>query len=114
MSKRIQTVYEVSCELKAAILEDLDNGAERTLDDIEALTSSAFKKMAEKTGRTEGTVRAACTRDIKMSTEEFYNSLKGLISRKDETLIYRMCAHMTAEDSEWEIERLMKGLFRGE
>ena len=112
MSKLIENIYLVSSELKATILDDIDKGIERSLDDVDALTTAAFRKIAKQRKVTESTIRDACTRRIDMNTKEFYDALRELIKDNSNTqLINRMQHHAIDDDDDWTIDTKMKKLF---
>ena len=113
MSKFVDEVLDVCSDLKETILNDIDNGVERSLSDIDALTTKAFKNVAAKRGIKESTVRSSCTRSLNMDTKEFYDSIKRTISgdKKGISLAGRLISSAKSDDSEWEIENKMKSIF---
>ena len=112
-SKRIKYVFSVCERLKINILNDIDNGIERTVDEIDVLTRVAFKEIATVHKVTESTVRDACTRRMNFNAEEFYNAIKSRLikGKSDKLLVGRMESCMTDDDSIWEIERMMEDIF---
>lgn len=112
-SKRIQYVFGVCAKLKANILNDIDNGIVRTVDEIDVLTRTAFKEVAKENRVTESTVRDACTRRMNFNAEQFYNAVKNRLrnGEQDVFLIGRMESCMTKEDNVWDIEKMMKTIF---
>lgn len=112
-SKRIQHVFNVCATLKTNILNDISNGIERTVDEVEEMTRVAFKDVAKNANITESTVRDACTRRMEMNTEQFYNSVKNrLINGESDTeLLDAMISHGTTDDDPTEIRVAMKKIF---
>jgi virulence-associated protein VapD len=110
MSQKIKDACDVCRDLKQSILNDLDNGIERTLDDVDALTRAGFKSVAGKRKVKESTIRDHCTRQLDMNAKEFYDSLKDCISSQDNTLFNKLVSHACDIDDDYEIDKLKKEL----
>ncbi len=72
MSQYAEEIISVVRELKEIILTKLDNGEEVSTEELDGFTREAFQKTNIQFGVKESTVRDKCTRQIEVTTKEFY------------------------------------------
>jgi hypothetical protein len=86
MSKYADHVISVIGKMKTEVYRITDNGEEVSTEEINNITRDAFKDTAKDFGVTESTIESKCTRDMGISTEEFYGLVRDYLLGNEKVL----------------------------
>lgn len=110
MSQYSEEIISVVTDLKEIILSKLDAGEEVSINELDGLTREAFKKTNIEFGVKESTVRDKCTRQIDISTREFYKLVADYLLGRNKDLEDKVVEYCRFSDDPAEIRAQMQNI----
>jgi hypothetical protein len=86
MSKYAEQVISVIEKMKTEVYRITDNGEEVSVEEINSITRDAFRDTAKVFDVTESTIESKCTREMGISTEEFYGLVRDYLLGNEKVL----------------------------
>ena len=83
MSMRIERTIEVYLSTRQKILSNLAAGLRQTVDDIPGIVRESVQEIADRSHLKYSTVWAQVTRDMDLSSEQFYDLLQQHLFESD-------------------------------
>ena len=108
MSKYAEQILSVIKCLKADILERLDSEEEVAVDEVDELILEAIKKTAREFDVEDSTIRAVCTRELDLTSKEFYEMVKNYLVGLNNDLEDRVASYSKFTDSPINLKEAIK------
>ena len=101
MSMRIERTIEVYLSMRQKILSNLAAGLRQTVDDIPGIVRESVQEIADRSHLKYSTVWAQVTRDMGLSSEQFYDLLQQHLFAPDKHVsrfIHNTIQHIGRDD----------------
>lgn len=110
-SKHLQQIIRVLEKLKDYIMADLSEQREITTEEAEQMITSIFEDVANEFNIGKSTVQVKCTRELGISSSEFYNHTVRYLTGQDDELENIVVGHRKfTKDDESDVRTALRNV----